>query len=140
MTTTLLSCISGTAFTNLSKHSASFLFSSANSFKILRTSVLSISLISDSDPMVSQSDCSSLSFTQYRIIVDSSDGTITEITTYSGSAPGSDLIVRWPPSCFKCFPPSNPSPGLPNTALTSSLPIDPNLSPITLAIKSSIKL
>ena len=101
---TSLSCISGTACANLSKHSASFLLNPANSFKMLRTSVLFISSISDSDPMVSQSDCSPLSFMQYGSNAGSSDGTIAEITTFSVSTPGSLFITNLLPSCFKCSP------------------------------------
>ena len=104
-TTTSLSLISGTAATNLSIQSASLLFKSANSFKMLWTSALFISSISDSDPMVSQSDCSPLSFTQYGSNASSSDGTIAEITTFSVLTPGSLLITNLLPSCFRCFPP-----------------------------------
>ena len=103
MTTTSLSLISGIAVTSLSIQSASFRFNSANSFQIFWTSSLLISSTSESVPMVSQSSSSS-PLTQYGISVRSSTGTILEITTLSGSAPGSDLTFKWPPSCFKCSP------------------------------------
>ena len=74
-----------------------------SSFKMFWTSTLSISSRSDTEHIVSQSS-SSFPLTQYGSSVGSSAGTIVEITIFSGSAPGSDLIVKWPPSCLNVFP------------------------------------
>ena len=74
------------ALANLSKHSASLRFKLANSFKIPQTSSLFISSTSESVPMGSQSSSSS-ALTQYGISVDSSAGTMADITTFSTLAP-----------------------------------------------------